>query len=165
MCGSIKEFGFKIPCEVVDGHLRLKAAKKLGIAEVPVGHRTVGCRVRRVAGARLDLSLTGFDVKEIERFLSRGPSDLWLCGPYRVQCGSATNPEDVARLLDGRKPMLMVTDPQYGISLDSEWRERAGLDGHGAAEPSYMKHRTAGHNETMISGDTRADWSEAFERS
>lgn len=35
MCASIREFGFKIPClvrsdgEVVDGHLRLKAARKL----------------------------------------------------------------------------------------------------------------------------------------
>jgi len=42
MCCSIKEFGFKIPClvlsdgEVVDGHLRLKAARKLGITEIPV---------------------------------------------------------------------------------------------------------------------------------
>jgi ParB-like chromosome segregation protein Spo0J len=42
MCASIREFGFKIPVlarsdgEVVDGHLRLKAAKKLGIVEVPV---------------------------------------------------------------------------------------------------------------------------------
>jgi len=42
MCGSIREFGFKIPClvrsdgEVVDGHLRLKAARKLGIIEIPV---------------------------------------------------------------------------------------------------------------------------------
>ena len=42
MCGSIREFGFKIPVlarsggEVVDGHLRLKAARKLEIAEVPV---------------------------------------------------------------------------------------------------------------------------------
>src|ERR1700687_5857126 len=42
MCGSIGEFGFKIPVlarsdgEVVDGHLRLKAARKLGITEVPV---------------------------------------------------------------------------------------------------------------------------------
>ena len=26
-----------------------------------------------------------------------------------------------------------------------------------------MKHRTEVHNETTISGDTRADWSEAFE--
>jgi ParB-like chromosome segregation protein Spo0J len=42
MCGSIREFGFKIPClvrsdgEVIDGHLRLKAARKLGIKEIPV---------------------------------------------------------------------------------------------------------------------------------
>ena len=42
MCGSIREFGFKIPVlarsdgEVVDGHLRLKAARKLGATEVPV---------------------------------------------------------------------------------------------------------------------------------
>ena len=60
------------------------------------------------------------------------------------------------------KPILMVTDPPYGISLDSEWRDRAGVNGCGAAEPSYMKKRTKGHTETTISGDTRADWSDAF---
>jgi DNA modification methylase len=57
---------------------------------------------------------------------------------------------------------LLVTDPPYGIELDSEWRDRAGLNGHGPAEPSYMKRRTKGHRVTAISGDTRADWSEAF---
>jgi DNA modification methylase len=57
----------------------------------------------------------------------------------------------------------MTTDPPYGIELDSEWRDRAGLNGCGPAESSYLKHRTAGHTETTISGDTRADWSEAFE--
>ena len=42
MCSSIREFGFKIPClvrsdgEVVDGHLRLKAARKLELTEIPV---------------------------------------------------------------------------------------------------------------------------------
>ena len=42
MAASIREFGFKIPVlvrsdgEVVDGHLRLKAAKKLGLKQVPV---------------------------------------------------------------------------------------------------------------------------------
>src|SRR5438874_2875149 len=42
MTASIREFGFKIPVlarsngDVVDGHLRLKAATKLGITEVPV---------------------------------------------------------------------------------------------------------------------------------
>jgi hypothetical protein len=79
-----------------------------------------------------------------------------------VLCGDATNPEAVAQLLGERKPFLMVCDPPYGIELDSEWRDRAGLNGHGPAEPSYMKHRTEGHTETTISGDTRADWSDAF---
>ena len=42
MAASIREFGFKIPVlargsgEVVDGHLRLKAAQKLGMTEIPV---------------------------------------------------------------------------------------------------------------------------------
>lgn len=42
MCAAIKEFGFRIPIvaksdgTVVDGHLRLKAAQKLGLREVPV---------------------------------------------------------------------------------------------------------------------------------
>src|SRR6202140_1243018 len=42
MCGSIREFGFKIPClarsdgEVIDGHLRFKAARKRGIPEIAV---------------------------------------------------------------------------------------------------------------------------------
>ena len=42
MCGSIQEFGFKTPVlarsngEVIDGHLRLKAARKLGIKQIPV---------------------------------------------------------------------------------------------------------------------------------
>jgi DNA modification methylase len=89
--------------------------------------------------------------------------DLFLLGNHRLICGDCTQPEVVARLLGDTKPFLMVCDPPYGISLDSEWRDRAGLNGHGAAEPSYMKHRTEGHNETTISGDTRADWSVAFE--
>jgi DNA modification methylase len=132
--------------------------------------------------ADLDLSLTGFDPKEIDDLVlapedgdaanavppvPESPvsrtGDLWLCGKHRVLCGDSTSAEAVAHLLGDRKPLLMVTDPPYGIELDSEWRDRAGLNGCGAAETSYMKHRTEGHTETTISGDTRADWSEAFE--
>jgi DNA modification methylase len=128
-----------------------------------------------------DLDLTGFDPGEIDGLLAledderanatpplpespvSRPGDLWLLGPHRVLCGDATSGEAVARLLADRNPRVMVTDPPYGIALDSEWRDRAGLNGCGPAEASYMKHRTEGHTETSISGDTRADWSEAFD--
>jgi hypothetical protein len=131
--------------------------------------------------ADFDLSLTGFDPGEIDGLLAipdeerantapplpENPmsrvGDLWVCGKHRILCGDATQSEDVSRLLGERKPVLMVTDPPYGIELDSEWRDRAGLNGHGPAEPSYMKHRTKGHTETKISNGTRAYWSEAFE--
>jgi hypothetical protein len=39
-------------------------------------------------------------------------------------------------LLDKREPILMVMGPPYGIELDSEWRDRAGLNGCGPAEAS-----------------------------
>jgi hypothetical protein len=34
-----------------------------------------------------------------------------------VLCGDATNAEAVARLLGDRKPLLLITDPPYGIEL------------------------------------------------
>jgi DNA modification methylase len=165
----------------------------------------LGPELEDLKGLDFDLALTGFNERELEELLAdpdlvdkanavpdvpespvSRPGDLWILGKapnqHRILCGDSTNAETVSRLLDGRKPGLMVTDPPYGIELDSEWRDRAGLNGgvpgakrtalskeftktHNTApaEPSYMKHRTAGHQETTISGDTRADWSEAFE--
>src|SRR5579872_6392402 len=221
MCSSIREFGFKIPVlarsdgEVVDGHLRLKAARKLGswpggdMTGIPVilcdewtpaqvkafrlmvnrsvtwadwDEELLALELQDIQESDFDLSLTGFDPGEIDGLLAledderanatpplpespvSRPGDLWLLGPHRVLCGDSTSGEVVARLLAERKPRLMVTDPPYGIELDSEWRDRAGLNGCGPAEPSYMKKRTKGHVETTISGDTRADWSAAFEQ-
>jgi hypothetical protein len=112
-------------------------------------------------GLDFDLELTGFTPGEIDKFLldpiddERANAvppvpenavtvagDLWLCGGHRVLCGDATSPEEVARLLGERKPRLLVTDPPYGISLDSEWRDRAGLNGRGPAELSVLnEHR------------------------
>jgi len=132
-----------------------------------------------------NLDLVGFDDVELQRLLEAQEAapglvdedavpdvqpdpvartgDLFVLGNHRVICGDCTQPEVVARLLGDAKPLLLITDPPYGIELDSEWRDRAGLNGCGPAEASYMKHRTEGHTETTISGDTRADWSEAFE--
>ena len=48
--------------------------------------------------------------------------DLWLIGDHRLLCGNSTKPEDVARCLDGVVPVLMVTNPPYGVNYDATWR-------------------------------------------
>src|ERR1700687_4692947 len=103
MGAAISEFGFKIPVlarsngEVVDGHLRLKAAKKLGISEIPLilcdewsdaqvkafrllvnrsvawadwDEELLSLELQDIQGAGFDLNLTGFDSREIDSLLT-----------------------------------------------------------------------------------------------
>jgi len=118
-----------------------------------------------------DLSLTGFDDDEIDALLASSarsegltdpdqvpeppaepvskPGDLWVLGRHRLMCGDSTSADDVARLLAGVKPHLMVTDPPYGVKYDPAWRNRA-LAG--------QKTRRTG----VVLNDHRADWREAW---
>jgi hypothetical protein len=50
--------------------------------------------------------------------------DLFVLGRHRLLCGDATCPADVARVLDGATPLLMTTDPPYGVRYDPAWRHR-----------------------------------------
>jgi DNA modification methylase len=115
-----------------------------------------------------DLGLTAFDTPEIDRVLRLDaisdeqadavpelpqvavtrPGELWLCGPHRVLCGDATSAQDVTRLLDGARPLLMVTDPPYGVSYTPEWREAAGLG----------RQRQAGR----VANDDQSGWTAAW---
>src|SRR5437870_4332317 len=102
MMSSIREFGFKVPVlarsngDVIDGHLRLKAAERLGIVEVPVilcddwtdaqvkafrllVNRSVNwadwdtemlsLELLDLKALDFDLQLTGFDTREIDELL------------------------------------------------------------------------------------------------
>jgi DNA modification methylase len=135
-------------------------------------------------GACFDLSKTTFAAPELARMLPRSQDpdfvaaliekseellkkwkvergQLWTIGPHRLVCGSCVNPVDVQAAVGELKPLLLITDPPYGVELDMEWRDRAGSNGIAKASKSYMKVgilKGGGH----MSGDTRADWSEAF---
>jgi DNA modification methylase len=39
--------------------------------------------------------------------------DLWLLGDHKILCGDSTCAEDVARLMNGEKAVMMATDPPY----------------------------------------------------
>ena len=59
--------------------------------------------------------------------------DLWILGEHRLLCGDSTSEDDVERLMDGEKVSLMVTDPPYGINLDTDYSKM------GATTTKYNK--------------------------
>lgn len=154
---------------VIAGHGRILAAKEEGITEVPcvfVDYLTeaqkkayiiadnrmamdagwdeelLRVEIEALQGADFDVSLTGFDEKELAdlfkdendsgakdddydltaalekaAFVERG--DIWTVGRHRLMCGDATNADDVSALMDGKKANLILTDPPYGVSFKS----------------------------------------------
>ena len=154
---------------IIAGHGRLFAAKEEGITEVPcvfVDYLTeaqkkayiladnrmamdagwdeelLRVEIEALQGEAFDVSLTGFDEKELAdlfkdgsdsdaedddydlsaalekaAFVKRG--DIWTVGRHQLMCGDATSAEDVAALMDGRKANLILTDPPYGVSFKS----------------------------------------------
>jgi DNA modification methylase len=145
---------------IVAGHGRVLAAQKLGLKELPcveADHLTeaqkrayviADNRMALDAGwdaemlkvelgdldaAGFDLSLTGFDLGELENFLAEPTEgltdedavpdvpavpitvlgDVWVMGKHRLMCGDSTSVDAVAKVLNGRLAELVFTDPPY----------------------------------------------------
>ena len=97
--------------------------------------------IEALKGEDFDIGLTGFDEKELAdlfkndekeiedddydlsaalekaSFVEKG--DVWVVGRHRLVCGDATNPDDVTKLMDGKRANLVLTDPPYGVSFKS----------------------------------------------
>jgi DNA modification methylase len=162
---------------IVAGHGRVMAAQKLGLKELPVieaSHLTeaqkrayviadnrlaldagwdndmLKVELQELSDLDFDLSLTGFDEKELDGFLEPEPSagltdedvvpeapevpvtvdgDVWLLGRHRLMCGDSTSIDAVERLMDGRKADMVFTDPPYGVDYKGiNNDDRGGLE-------------------------------------
>jgi DNA modification methylase len=134
----------------------------------------LAAELRALRSEEVDLGLLGFEQEALDRLLAdvardapasgvgdpdapapeppaipvTRPGDLWLLGRHRLLCGDATSGADVARLLGGARPHLMVTDPPYGVDYDPAWRNELGVS---------ATMRTG-----RVANDDRADWREAW---
>jgi len=147
---------------IVVGHTRYQAAQKLGLDKVPVriatgltdaqikAYRLLDNRanqdalwdddmlkieVQDIDKMDIDLALTGFDEKELDKLLfveqdgltdedavpedvepKVKKGDLWQLGNHRLLCGDATSEADVAKLMDNQKADMVLTDPPYNVA-------------------------------------------------
>jgi DNA modification methylase len=51
--------------------------------------------------------------------------DLFELGAHRLLCGDATNAAHVHTVMGTHTPVLLTTDPPYGVAYDPAWRHRA----------------------------------------
>ena len=151
---------------IVAGHGRVMAAQKLGLKELPVieaSHLTeaqkrayviadnrlaldagwdndmLKVELQELSDLDFDLSLTGFDEKELDGFLEPEPSagltdedavpevpeapvtvegDVWVLGRHRLMCGDSTSIDAVEKLMDGKDVELIFTDPPYNVAFN-----------------------------------------------
>lgn len=152
---------------VIAGHGRILAAKEEGIMEVPcvfVDHLTpaqkkayiiadnrmamdagwdeelLRVEIEALQAEAFDLSLTGFDEKELSKLFDDGTEakeddfdvdaelelpafsragDIWHIGRHTVICGDSTDPETYRALLGDTRVNLVCTDPPYLVALES----------------------------------------------
>lgn len=57
--------------------------------------------------------------------------DVWRCGRHKIMCGDSAGAEDVARLMDGVKADMGLTDPPYGVERDEGFEGFGGFGGFG----------------------------------
>lgn len=151
---------------IVAGHGRVMAAQKLGLKELPVieaSHLTeaqkrayviadnrlaldagwdndmLKVELQELSDLDFDLSLMGFDEKELDGFLEPEPTagltdedavpdapeqpvtvegDVWLLGRHRLMCGDSTSIDAVEKLMDGAAVDMIFTDPPYNVAFN-----------------------------------------------
>ena len=194
IASSIREFGFLNPVlidasyNVIAGHGRILAAKKLQMDEVPClfveGLTDAQRKAYILADNRLselgewdmelvmgelaeldelgfDTELTGFDFQvepeiiDDEDDIPEPPTepkaklgDLYQLGRHRLICGDSTDVNVIDRLMDGVKADCVLSDPPYGMNLDTDFSTIKG-----SMKSLGRKNHTEGNKYEKVIGD------------
>lgn len=99
--------------------------------------------------AQLEPEITEDEVPnddEVETRCKRG--DIWQLGEHRLMCGDSTVQTDVERLMAGEKADMVLSDPPYGMHLDTDFSDCIGSIGS-----IGRKNSTRGNKYKSVIGD------------
>lgn len=74
--------------------------------------------------------------------------DIWQLGRHRLMCGDSTDKETVELLMDGKKADMVLSDPPYGMFLDTDFS-----DIKGSMKSIGRKNHTQGNKYNKVIGD------------
>ena len=137
----------------------------------------LGKELREIGSSDFDLGLIGFEPDRLERILAglrtsaltdpdsvpalpdkpvTRPGDIWLLGEHRIGCGNSTIAADVAPVLAGSQPHLMVTD----VGFDPSWRSRRSRSRGTPTQGEVLNHDRADWRQAyaLFPGDTAYVW-------
>ena len=74
--------------------------------------------------------------------------DIWQLGNNRLMCGDSTSITDVEKLMDGAKADMVLSDPPYGMHLDTDFSDCVG-----SLKSIGKKNNTKGNKYNAVIGD------------
>ena len=108
-----------------------------------------GVGVPKWKGAKPEVKEDNFDEKKAAKAKKRCKfGDLWKLGNHRLLCGDSTKAADVELLIGGGVIDLLLTDPPYGMFLDTDFSSCPGSLGS-----LGRKHGTRGNKYDKVIGD------------
>lgn len=151
---SIQEFGNNDPIAIdennviIEGHGRYKALQELGYEEVEV----IRLNSELESIVNIDMEDFGFDYFEPESEVEEDDfeveetkepiaklGDIYQLGRHRLMCGDSTDPDQLAKLVDGQQIDLIVTDPPYNVAYEGGTEEALTIMNDSMDNESFRK--------------------------
>ena len=73
--------------------------------------------------------------------------EIWQLGEHRLMCGDSTDATSVALLMDGQKADMVLSDPPYGMHLDTDFSSCLGSLGRKKGSRGNRYEKVIGDND------------------
>lgn len=80
----------------------------------------------------------GYEIEE-QNEIWISPGDLIEIGPHRLLCGSATDPTDMDRLMNGKLADLVHTDPPYNVDYVGKTKDALKIKNDKMSDDNFYK--------------------------